>query len=687
MFTDALKFFIVSRLCSPGFWRVRSRLDGVLHRDNIADVAVRRIRGTLAVAVLLSIVFVRPVIGQSETSTIATIEAPFLDWTHAERAYGLLERWVELGNVPRLNVPKINVTGVIGVKITMRNAGYTLGVGEAYREDLDAALDRPGPAINLVPLLQQATREALQAVDQSLRDAELRSIMEGRIEAGAGKPDRRQYHQLVLIDLQIAHKLESVRILADAPPDAVYGKFAPDFHGLRLLAPNAEHPLGSIIWPASALAANMQPGSQLRGLLVKQGYNAQAIPQIARPKGPILHRFEVIHYVRPRFDERIVRLVRGNVMIDPQTINTTRLADMADTLFAHLSRRFTSTGLRGTYHPTSNRYEPALADDEQLALASYAVARYYRFMSQHEADEPAINAAEVAHQAALKLAQTSVTPDAKVKPAVVALALLTLSDSLVPRGGAELREQLGRLLLELRDPDGGFLSSGDDGAKPVTQAEAALIAASLATLYQQTLDPEIGTAVSGTLDHLWTSIETNPQALSLYWFALAHERSAKLIAARSEKAAESVLTRMRGLAMLTNLLSEQQVIEPPLLGPDDVLGGFELYPGPPGSPPSPNCTSASLLAFLAITMRDDEMAADQDTFGWLLTASLTARFIAQLMMDKPSCYYVRSVEDSLGGVRLSLWDNRLKNWPTALSLLAMVELQESIQALETRAAP
>ena len=182
------------------------------------------------------------------------------------------------------------------------------------------------------------------------------------------------------------------------------------------------------------------------------------------------------------------------------------------------------------------------------------------------------------------------------------------------------------------------------------------------------------------------AIETQgPRALSLYWYALAHSRSAKRLAEQDASSAVSVQSRSSALARLVNTLSEQQVIEPPLLGPDDVLGGFQLYRGPAGSPPNPNWTSASLLAFLAVAMRDPGITEDQDPFGWLLTASLGARFVAQLMMDRPSCFYVRSLDDALDGVRLALWDNQLAIAPTAMSLLAMVELREAIEALEAPA--
>ena len=124
-------------------------------------------------------------------------------------------------------------------------------------------------------------------------------------------------------------------------------------------------------------------------------------------------------------------------------------------------------------------------------------------------------------------------------------------------------------------------------------------------------------------------------------------------------------------------LCEQQVIEPPRLGPKDVIGGFELVKGPPNSPPNPDWRTAQLLSFLATCVRQPGITQGRDSYGWLLTGALAARFLGQLMMDEPNCYYVRNHPESLGGVRLCLWDNRLPINANAMSLLAVTELQEA----------
>ncbi|MFP3422575.1 hypothetical protein R0K19_24700, partial [Bacillus sp. SIMBA_161] len=87
-------------------------------------------------------------------------------------------------------------------------------------------------------------------------------------------------------------------------------------------------------------------------------------------------------------------------------------------------------------------------------------------------------------------------------------------------------------------------------------------------------------------------------------------------------------------------------------GPPDVLGGFEFQRAAPGSPPNPDWRTAPLLSLLAHGLRHDAVFEGRYRLGWLLSADLAARFIAQLTVTGPGAYYRRSPELGLGGVRL-----------------------------------
>ena len=147
--------------------------------------------------------------------------------------------------------------------------------------------------------------------------------------------------------------------------------------------------------------------------------------------------------------------------------------------------------------------------------------------------------------------------------------------------------------------------------------------------------------------------------------------------ARGEDRRSQILSWMKWLR-------DRQVSQPPApdAGPADVVGGFELSAAPEGTPPNPDWRSAYAVAFLASALREEGVVPAKDRLDWLLTCGLGARFLAQLMFDEPGCFFVRSLEDTRGGVRLALWDNRLAIPPTAVTLLAALELEETLRMFE-----
>ena len=127
-----------------------------------------------------------------------------------------------------------------------------------------------------------------------------------------------------------------------------------------------------------------------------------------------------------------------------------------------------------------------------------------------------------------------------------------------------------------------------------------------------------------------------------------------------------------------------QMTETPELGPADVIGGFELghLSGRDANGSSQiGWRTAQILVFLAAALRQDELTPADRRTSRLLACGLAARFLGQLMVDEPSAFYMRSISDVLGGLRLSLWDNRLSVGPAAMALLATSELQEAIAQL------
>lgn len=608
-----------------------------------------------------------------------SLGAPLVDWSHAEHAHRLVETWLRAGEVDREGLSPVRVTNLVGCRVTLRTNGFLIAMGDAVRPDVEAVVGQPGPPVDVVELVAQATEAALAELTRTLQDAELRArqdpalrrILEERPDARTLRPTPASIADRVLVDVQLARRLEPITIRRGAPPEAVFAAFAPGFHGLRSGR--------GMIWPASALAANTSPNSQLVQLLDAINRRPEDVIVLGRPGGPPLQRFEVLHVVRPSLGLAPVRLTRGNVVLPPLAIDGRTLESLADQLAEHLKGRFTHDGLiRGTYHPTSNRYEPMWANAQEAALACYALARYSRNQLVNNPRDMIAQNLAIQVVATVRRLAAGGEGAAAAGPSAGALLLLTLLDTDLPAADdPQLRDALGAWLMGLRHEGGGFRDPSSEKNALLNDAEQALVTAALAALYERTRDARIGEAVQASLDELWSRAEGSPNIAALPWFIAAQNRAGDLLA-RDDASRQSTLARRRdALGGLVDRLTRQQVIEPPLLGPHDVVGGFELVHGPPGAPPNPDWRTAQLLSFLAQALHDPAIVEGHNRFDWLITGGLAARFLAQLMMAEPSCFYARSPADALRGVRLALWDNRQSVSATAVSLLAVTQLQEA----------
>ncbi len=614
---------------------------------------------------------------QTPATTPQPLQAPLLDEAHAEAAFRMVEGWVQDAAVPEEMPRQIMVTNAFGLRVSLRDAGQEVGAGEAFVEVPEQALDAPGPAVDLLPLLARATQTALDDYRQTLRDARAKAGQLVPDTAADGLPGqdapRLDTHRLNL-GLEIAHRLQSLHLARAAPTTDLYNLFAPGYHGLRITraAENAQPAEAAVTWPSLALAWNASPKSQIVQPLARLGYPLDAIDQVARTHGPPLQRFETLHLIRASRTQPIERLLRGNAATPRRQPVSELIQITADRIAAHLGNRFIRDGqVRGTYHPSTNRFDPAIAGPTDSALAAYALARFSRVMQAiGREDVRAQTAAERARSVAVTVGKAWLERG-EGDPAAAALCLMTFCE--LPVGGVEqvLRDQLGAAILKLRRDDGRFFSSAEPDARPVNLATTALIAAALTDLHAQTREPALADAARAAIDAAYTRIARQPDVSALPWLMIAHDRATGPLAEHSE----INRSQWRGLAGLVDLLNDQHIFERPLLGPNDIIGGFELTKAPLGAPPNPDWRTTQLLLFLSVALRHEQVRGQRNPFDWLMPAQGAARFIARLSFDPVNDFYVKSPEDTLGGVRLSLWDNTLALAPSAIGLLALTELQ------------
>lgn len=652
-------------------WRFyNSFLNPMLHKR-----IARPLRAAIvATALAAPISGYQPVAAAQAAPDPSAIDAPLLDATHARRVHQLVSDWVRAAAVPADNLPALSATGAIGLRVTLRLDGIEVGAGEALRPDINQTRGGLGPAVDLAPLAAQATRQALEQVTGSLHDAYLRAAVAAQ-GAAAEKLEPARLADIVhrlLVDVQVGHRLEPMRVPTDAPATAVLERFAPGFHGLRVPGPATAD---TTVWSATALARNVSPRGQVAGLLVAAGADGTRLDLLGRAGGLELQRFQVIHIVQPAPGLPVMELTRGQAILPLYSLDERTLAGLGERLAQHLTQRLTDQGLvRGTYHPTSDRYAPAIATDEEAALAAYALATF------HAAQGDAPSAAQP-QRVATRIARNSIAAGDKADIAAASLALLTLIEDSAGET-RDMRDRLGALLVSRwRGKEHGFARSGEPDAPGAPGASQALATAALAALYEQTRGAGAGEVAWQAMDRVWADAQRQTDVASLPWLMRAHTQAAHLLAVGDDERQATLQRRARSFGDIVRNLVDQQIAAAPAAGPADIVGGFQLDPLPPGGLPSADWRSAQVMRTLAWALRSEDVRDGRDEMGWLLSAGLAGRFIGQLMMDEPGAYYTRNPREALGGLRLAPWDNRMAIGPQALALLAVVELQTALQAM------
>lgn len=604
----------------------------------------------------------------------AQADAPQIDWAVAKLAYQKIEGWVKAESVGRKAADQpLMVKGVMGVKVTLRYGGLIVGAGDAMTASADTT-----KKVDLHELTAKATGLALvQYLER--RKAALKAVPSNPA-ANAGQPLRWK----IDVDLQVAHSPESIVLTDDAPKKAVFFSFAGGFHGLRM-SHHLKESESKVIWPSSALAANMRPDSQISRLLAELKYPFSEIQTIqsrtARSDGPQLERFEVIHLVRPPNSPTIRLLTRGNEIKSANDINMAAVQTMNAHLYEFLERRISSDGtMPGTYHPTADRYKPLRGDIEDIAITASALAHRARHLYAESPNSLAYHRTKESVRVLTGYLRTQLLGKPARSHSPEAMAHLLNAIILSPNLN-ELkleRDQLSRLLIAKQDDKGRFIDPVSKG--PVKPHAQAIITAALVETYGQSRNAALPDAIRKGQDALWTFTTKSIDVVSAQpWMADALFEMNRLLPAIDEAEKTKFTKRVETLQILAESLRKKKMVRgKPAIGPVDVEGGIDLINEVGSGVATPDWRTAHVLAFLSGLLREGQGIKADDRIMVQFDCTMMVRFLNQLMFDEASIYYVRSRTDTMHGVRFALWDNRLHLEPTALTLLATTRFQEAL---------
>ncbi|MEX2215472.1 MAG: hypothetical protein WD768_15165 [Phycisphaeraceae bacterium] len=639
---------------------------------------------TLAAAMAaLVIMAVAPLGGRQAAAQESIVEAPLVDWSVARQIHHQIEQWVKEDKVARKATDRpALVSGVVGVRVSLRFGGLTLGIGDAL-----APTGRPEAAVDLRDLAAKATELALVRY----RDARRRAMANPLDHEGKQLPPQRGPQDKIplQVDLQVAHSLTDVTLADGADPKTIYFQFAAGHHGVRLV-----HPVkgtASYTWPATALASNMMPDSQITQAVAELGIEGadivNVLPKVGRAGGPRFQRFDVIHLVRPFEGQPLTQLTRGNDVIPLQAVDMSSIEAIGRRLSGHLTHRILTEGrlagsLAGTYHPTSDRFDPAEATHADCGLAAYALACRANYLAvvtpnsvdYHNTKEKVRSIVEYLRRELLTAKFTEGEPEAR------AVLLMTILEA---KFLGDLRNDRDRLMRTMQDyslDKGEFLHP--ISRKPLSAEGQALMSFALGALYEDTRDEKIATLVYTTQAALWLAPHDNAEIVSIMpWMAATAARMQRLNPAKTDADKKAWALRVAAIQKLRENLSEKKLIrKTPLLGPADVVGGYDLINEIGQGAPTPDWRTSYPLWLIGWTLSQPEVLGQANANEMKIDAALSVRFLAQLMFDEPSCFYVRGArKEAMDGVRLALWDNRLAVKPNAMALIAITQLQRAIK--------
>lgn len=630
-------------------------------------------------------------------------EKPILDWSDARKAQRQAEAWVRAGKVSQGNPQP--VAGVSAVSVTLRWGRLTMGTGQAAvpaevltRWTSEAAPPAVQQVIDLEALTAAATREALESLRQRLRDREDRAVQQSapsQDQAARGSYTLENVVPLLQVDVQFARTPEPVVMQVRDPQEKLLLSFASGYHGLHARQVQAGQLTQAWVWPAFAIATNASPQQQLQLVLKQLGLDSKSMEQLGRPApaGISLWRFEVIHAVQPTRKLSVMPLIRGQVVLPPTALSQADLESMAQRLADHLRKRQNQDGtLAGTYHPTADRWDPPQAETRDVALAAYAMAKRANRIAATDPDAMMVlHARQFVRQAmAAVMPAMAGSRAAAADPAAVSLVLMTLLESPQLAEFKNERDRLAQVLLAMRDEQGHWkrpqpLKPGDVAPKESSATPSlpvqVLMTCALSQQFEQNRSPELAQAIHVLRDQLWQEPNLTANAGVMPWLAMLEIRMARTaVPPQTAQTNPQQVQRFEALRQLALALRQSQLTTKPADGPDDVIGAYMLQKQPAGTVPNPTWLCGNVLAFESLALRYPELAAGQNTLKWLIDCGLGARFLAQLMMDEPTCFYLEDSTQVLGAVRLTLWDNRLAVAPTAMALLAVNELQTSLEA-------
>lgn len=560
------------------------------------------------------------------TGSAAAQDAP--DPESAMRAFNAARSWVDALDV----APEGDAGDVLlpdgPASLTLRYAGRVVGRGSSFA---------PGSG---VALRQAAARAIREATD--------------RVQVPADPDLRREFARSLAMSLELASV--PVPVSAESMKDLAI-TLSLGIHGVSArLGDRTEG-----FFPGTMLATGMEPREALGAVaaaVTGASTNALRDPaQVRRDLGVSFATFRTTHIAQSGPGASPVFLYRGSRVPTAAPPTAGDLLSLADRIAANLMAREADegkrTGMGGTYQPLSDTFDSETASPIEQGLVAIALARYATLAGAEN------DAAEVAGRVARRLVDDlAVVVPGEIAPdgSATGAAMVSIAVRRVMPAG-EGRSEAVRRMLEACD-------ARMDGAADDTLSapERAFVAWGLAARARETSDADHFARATRAVREAFVATPVPMLVGQMPWLVWAE---LDLTTPDVPVPAAEALRQMRTLVWTHQLRPEDG-------GDDgaDMVGGI-LFTGTAN--PLPTAQSLRAIAAAGTMMADGRLTERGELPRELSRMLGGLRFLDALVADEPTCHMYMAPARAIGGVRASLWDQRMTPESGALALLILCD--------------
>jgi hypothetical protein len=548
------------------------------------------------------------------------------------RTFQAVAAWVRGWKVS----PAEGLPAVAGAYVTLRLDGQILGRGV----DMSAKPEGDPGCV---------ARAATQALEEASRRAPIEhdALFEENLRALAPR---------IAITLELAGSVVpfAPREYAEAAADV-----APGIEGVAIRMGDRI----AAMFPEQMLLNATDPGAALSALASKLADDPAAglkkPADLAAERGFAFYRFRTSTIGQPKAGVGGVFLQRGGRVVPQSAITEAELVAWAEALSGNLTHRVVKPEpkhfeMPGDLEPVRGAFGETTTTPAQQLLCAIALQRYSRVARSKES---AASALDLARQLCKRA--TAVAADQEPAPDAVALSL---AHACIRSGLLDTEEYTGGLMPVLWERQAFLAMFGDTGdSLDKVPANARAVAAyaigkdgSARTVFKETAPGELPSQMPWLG---WAELLTHPEG---------------------DIPAAVALREMRSLVWQHQLKAEDLV-------PDqhDLAGGI-VFSASKQQHPLPTWQVARPLAFIATMLGDERLTDDKEVPAELTRLLSSLRFLRQLTAGEAEGHMYANPALAIGGVRASLFDQRMPPEATALTLITVCETLQSLEKIKKR---